>query len=134
MNYNQFLEEVSEVLYKHKNWDSYYAGPKALAEKGLWCYWTTGGLQGGNCWGDDADSPVEPQPEQDLEGLDEILEKFTPNMSFLQYRQIEKLIEYQDRTEWRYYGNYTSYREKKLDMKKLFDFLCDKGYIQRSEE
>lgn len=136
MNYKEFLEEVSELLYQNKNWDQYYCGPKSLDEKGLWCYWTTGGQTGGSCWdnGSHVYRPVEPEPEQDLEGIDEILTHFAPKMSFLEYRQIEKMVVYEDKEcSWDYYGNWTSCRQKSLSMKTLFDFLCDKGYIQKGE-
>lgn len=89
--------------------------------------WTTGGMRGGNCWGDSADQPVESEEEPDDTFLDKILEAVVPSLSFLQYRKLTRhnLYDKYDAGYHEYYGNYTEREGRRLSIKRLYDALQD---------
>lgn len=90
--------------------------------------WEVGGQSGGSCW-DDGDSsyysiPGEPEPDKYL--LDSILELVKPGISFLTYRKIrENVISYSEYSQNDYYGNYTDYRIRYIDLSKLYDMIYE---------
>jgi len=59
--------------------------------------------------------------------LDKILETFSPSLSFLQYRKLTKagIYIYTKRTDYEYYGNYTEYRKREIDLTVLYTTLKD---------
>ena len=93
--------------------------------------WRTGGEQGGSCWDDgteDHHCPINGDIEPPMTDLDELLLKVAPNISFLVYRNLEnKLLERDERCENEYYGNYTNYGIKRINIKKLYDYLVEHG-------
>ena len=71
--------------------------------------WVSGGKRGGNCWGDSADELViADDPPTEFAVLDELLELVCPNITYLQYRKLQKHIHRVEYTEYEYYGNYTA--------------------------
>lgn len=89
--------------------------------------WVIGGMTGGNCWGDHADQAVNAEDEPDFEALNQILEHVCPNISYLMYRKLEKLIETDHETDHEYYGNYRDYAIRKISLEKLHGFLTENG-------
>lgn len=93
--------------------------------------WMTGGAWGGNCWNDctpDSYCP-EPSAEPEMEELDQILQKTTPNISFLHYKQLLQKVKRDSRVEYEYYGNHTSYASKEIVIDAIWDFLQETGYV-----
>lgn len=84
-----------------------------------------GGVCGGNCWGDEANIPVEPDPEKEFVVLNEILYCLTPNISFLKYKKIEEKIRKFTSSDYEYYGNTTEYEYRYLKLKDLYDEIKD---------
>jgi hypothetical protein len=88
--------------------------------------WTTGGMYGRSCWGGELDrsEPAEPEPED--ETIVEILEDVAPNLTFVQGRRLlltDGLYK-RDTDHCRdYYGNYTDYATRTLDLQVLYDAL-----------
>lgn len=72
--------------------------------------WRVGGVNGGNCWGGQADQPVSADDPAELTILDEFLEQKMPTLSFLQYKKISKFIKTQEWSCREYYGNYYEYK------------------------
>lgn len=109
---NKFQKQISEIL------DRSYIDDK------LQISWTTGGLTGGNCWGDSADTPVQPESEPDFYDLDKVLEALCPNISFLQYKKLcASVVELSNKSDSSdYYGNvyYQSVKTVKLDKLKKY--------------
>lgn len=68
--------------------------------------WVTGGLCGGNCWGDEPNQSVTPQPEEEFILLDDLLEELVPGMKLSQYRKVREHIKHGSYTEYEYYGNH----------------------------
>lgn len=90
--------------------------------------WTTGGLTGGNCWGNNADVPVSASPEPEFHDLDSILEHLCPGISFMQYKKlIQEVVVTREGTETEYYGNYYHYAEKCVYLASLESYLIQKG-------
>lgn len=96
----------------------------------LYVEWCVGGVTGGSCWdtgeGPDPHHSVSSEPEPAFEYLDTILESMYPEITFLQYRILErKCVSTKDRHQSEYYGNYYEYRQKILDLRKLHEFLSE---------
>lgn len=93
--------------------------------------WVTGGMTGGSCWEDsEADTAINSDPEPEFTELDEVLEKICPQITFMQYKRINKKVtEISSDTSYEYYGNYTNYTRKTVQLRKLYDTLCSEGLL-----
>ena len=94
--------------------------------------WRYGGVSGGSCWDDGKDHhySMTGDPEPSFEDLDKLLLKVAPNISFLVYRNLEnKLVERDERSENEYYGNYTEYGIKRINIGKLYTYLVEHHVI-----
>ncbi len=89
--------------------------------------WRVGGLTGGNCWGGEADEPVETEEEAPLTLLDSFLETYFPTITFLQYRKLLALVQKKTFRSYEYYGNYTEYRISYIKFDELAQCLSDIG-------
>jgi len=90
--------------------------------------WTMGGLTGGSCWSadDGADTPVDPDPEPELGGLDKLLEIFYPNITYLQYKKlVAEIVQRETYRQSEYYGNCYVKGVKKFNIDVLCDYLDD---------
>lgn len=129
MKRKEFQEIVNDVIGTVKTGrgkKAVYTGKEALEVS-----WCSGGMTGGSCWDDGNDVryyPVDASPEEDFYELDEILEKVCPNITYLQFRNLERLITQDSRTEDDYYGNYSVYAIKRLKVDDLWNFLVENGY------
>lgn len=87
--------------------------------------WRTGGVSGGSCWdeGESRHYPVSGEPEPDFTDLDAVLEALCPNIPYLQYKKLLPLIKSDERTEYEYYGNSTTYGFKVLKLSDLYNEL-----------
>jgi hypothetical protein len=87
--------------------------------------WTTGGMSGGSCWGDDANYPVDAEPEPDDTTVDTILERVAPSLTFLQYRKLMRadLYERTNGVQNEYYGNYTTWTRRTLKLRTFYAAL-----------
>lgn len=147
MNYDIFLETVKDLAYKSvlsqiqeqvlvparypwdgdkwENYLSYYHDKESKHRTVLYVEWSTGGASGGSCWNDDpAESYWSSSSPEELTLLDSILERFCPNMSFLQYRKLTNTVcKSGTRTENEYYGNYTNYAFRMVILEDLWNYL-----------
>lgn len=149
MDFQEFITIAREIgcvrypdMEKRHNRYSYYGCIGSSPEQTAWNNrhpekaffeesWRTGGEQGGSCWDDgteDHHCPINGDIEPPMTDLDELLLKVAPNISFLVYRNLEnKLLERDERCENEYYGNYTNYGIKRINIKKLYDYLVEHG-------
>jgi hypothetical protein len=81
--------------------------------------WRTGGIMGGSCWGGEANQSVE--GEEMPAWLEEFLETFAPETSFLKFRRVEQKCTRYTYTNDEYYGNSTDYAFQVL---KVSDILA----------
>ena len=143
MNYEKFLDRVQSIgisLPKKKAkkisaWDraeyspyrnvQWYNGVLALTNS-----WSTGGMTGGNCWNDDSPrSYTSDEKEPEWITLDEILEYFCPDISYLKHKKLMSLAQYETWTEYEYYGNCTDYAMKVLPLETLWKFLSENDLL-----
>ena len=98
------------------------------------CYeveWRTGGMSGGNCWGDKPSYRVDADDVPELTMLDELFEEMCPEMTFLAYKRVmQDLIEQDSRTDREYYGNYTTYSIQRVNYRRLYDRLVKVGALR----
>lgn len=113
MNYKEFKKTCEEILNR-------------TLDDSISVEWTTGGMCGGSCWNEGADHPVSAEAPRELTDLDIILEKLAPNLTFLQYKRIDRECTTEiTGTHDDYYGNYTDYAKKTLSLIDLFNTLID---------
>lgn len=130
-------EEILEKLKAYKKGDVYLYGYKSpyyssgvdLKDKSFEGFisepWLVGGASGGNCWGDEANHGVTAEDPNELTDLDKFLEEEMPEITFIQYKKILPLIQYQEYTVNEYYGNYNEYKVAYLSFEKLAEVLAD---------
>jgi hypothetical protein len=104
---------------------------KKLYKEALYFSCDIGGYQGGNCWDDSEPRYYRNGNEISYDELDSLLEKLYPDLSFLQYRKITKLLsEKQIWSENEYYGNTIDYEYQTLPLKELYDLLIEMRYLK----
>lgn len=89
--------------------------------------WTTGG-NWKDCWG--GESIIHPEGAKDFIELDELLGQICPNITFLQYKKLEKScvsIEYDYEND--YYGGRQNYAMWVCDLKSLYETLSEMNLI-----
>lgn len=94
--------------------------------------WRIGGQGGGSCWdeGESRHHPLTAEPEAKLDAMDDLLMRVCPNLPFLVYRKLENtLIHTREHTSNDYYGNYTEYSTKFINLAELYDFLVESNVI-----
>lgn len=101
-----------------------YGIPNNIKEPVIYMRWETGGISGGSYH-----EYSNPQPytsdkgKPKFECLDLVLKELMPNISFLQFREIEKLIQSSQETEWEYYGNCTDFEIEFIVLSELINKL-----------
>lgn len=97
-----------------------------VKEKGYVIYQRhkTGGAAGGSYHEDSYARPyVISESKPNWDALDEVLRMVCPEISYLKYKEIEKLIINSNETDYEFYGNYTDYEIFYLPLEKLYLFL-----------
>jgi hypothetical protein len=113
------------MISNFENFEAFAAHIDTM-DLGLRVSWVSGGIGGGNCWNEGGHYGLSAEPEPEDETLAVILETFCPNLSYLQYRrlsQIDDLYIRESKTEREYYGNYTEYETRELNLEAVYDFL-----------
>jgi hypothetical protein len=90
----------------------------------------TGGYSGGNCC-DEEDSrwdAADHELENSLEGFEKVLELVCPEITFLHYRRIMKLVKSNEKTEYEYYGNSDDWLIQWIPLHDLYKELEKLGY------
>ena len=83
----------------------------------------TGGYSGGNCWNNDEARYYEEKYNDDFPILDIFLEKYAPNITYLQYKKVIALMKDNNEREYEYYGNSTDYRIRWIVLDELIELL-----------
>lgn len=92
--------------------------------------WVSGGVSGGNCWGDEANQPVYGEPMPEFDDLDNLLIEIVPDMGILHYKKLIQLITDDESCEYEYYGNSTIYAIKRIKVEDVWRFLCEHGFVE----
>ena len=118
-----YVSDYGEEDKRQESWkDTPEMRKNRKRQKVLYAEWVSGGMYGGSCLGDRAESRGA-DPEEELEGLDKILTTIYPTIPYLQYKKIEKLIQRGERIISEYYGNYTNYDYKFIPIEDIYNFL-----------
>jgi hypothetical protein len=97
--------------------------PVHIKEPVVYMRWETGGMSGGNCWGDEAHYYESDDPKPKFKILDILFKKFKPEISYLQFREIEELIHTNHETQYEYYGNSENYEVQYILLSELLKKL-----------
>lgn len=98
--------------------------PVHIKEYVIYRRYESGGYQGGNCY--DCSATYYTTDTEDIDDfvvLDLVLEKLSPNITYLKYKQISKLIHTNEETEHEYYGNSTDWKVEYIILSDLEKFL-----------
>ena len=95
--------------------------------KGLVIYtkWTSGG-RGGSCWDDENTVNEEYENERPSDYfvvLDKVLKALKPDVSYLDFKNIESLKKSNSETDYGYYGDYTEDTIEWIELQDLIDTL-----------
>lgn len=130
MTWNDFYAMVTakfSYTYTYRGRDKleWHGTPEAYVVE-----WRSGGIGGGNCWGDSPSYSLEADDVPDLVLLDEFLEEICPTLTFVSYNRIIKtIVAHNSREINEYYGNYTVYSTKTINFRKLYDALIKEGAL-----
>jgi len=101
-----------------------YGIPIHIKEPVIYMRWETGGTSGGSCWNDSKPERYNTgNPKPKFEVLDLVLKELMPNISFLQFREIENLIHKNSETDYEYYGNCTDFDIEYIILSELINAL-----------
>lgn len=98
----------------------------SIKEPVIYMRWEIGGMDGGSYHEDSilkAYKSDEPKPK--FEALDLVLQELKPDITYLQYREVETLIMqgYGDKDSHDYYGNCTEYDIEYIILSELIELL-----------
>jgi len=101
-----------------------YGIPVHIKEPVVYMRWESGGVSGGSCWDDSNPERYENRHRKPkFQVLDLVLKELFPSISFLQFREIENLIQSNYKTEYEYYGNSTDYEIEYIVLSELIRLL-----------
>jgi hypothetical protein len=103
--------------------------PNKVKEPVIYMRWEIGGISGGSCWDSSNPQPYTIGTQPSFEVLDLVLKELCPNISYLMFRGIEKLINDSETHEWEYYGNCTNFSIKYIVLSELITYLEEQTYI-----
>ena len=104
----ELMKEINEKCPSDQGIFKEPYGVDHIKEPVVYMRWVSGGVSGGNCWGDKP-SPRTPDKKPQFKALDLVLKELKPNITFLEFREIEGLIQSSDDYENEYYGNRYDY-------------------------
>ena len=98
--------------------------PVHIKEPVVYMRWHTGGVSGGSCWDHSNPQPYSSNNKKPkFEVLDLVLKELCPNIYFLQFRDVEKLIQSDSKTEYEYYGNCEEFDIEYVVLSELIELL-----------
>lgn len=97
--------------------------PTRIKELVVYSRYETGGFQGGGYGGRRSERYTEAPPADRMKVLDLVLARLMPNISYLQFRQIERIVQTNQDTDEHYYGNSTDYMVEYIILSELLTLL-----------
>lgn len=120
-------EEIKEINAKCPYEQGVFTEPSMIPvhikEPVVYRRFRTSAMEGGNCWGDSAEYREYDEEKEEWTALDLVLEKLNPNITYLQYKKIDKLIHDNSERQYEYYGNSTDYKVQYIILSELEAFL-----------
>ena len=141
MTFKEFLSILKEnkiPIYQDKRkktgWGYYlsYGWNHQSIKEYIRVSWSTGGISGGSCYGQDSHQSYSNDDYDDtFYYFDKILEIIWPNITYLNYKHLEKeLVHKISWSENEYYGNSTNYCGKYVILVDMFNMLIDLQIIE----
>lgn len=98
--------------------------PVRIKELVIYTRYETGGVSGGSCWDSSDPRPyTEEPPKNKFKVLDMVLKELMPNITYLQFKEIDSLIHSEEESEREYYGNHTDYKVEYIVLSELYKLL-----------
>jgi len=137
MNYQEFLSKIDTAringLAELESKVEYYAGSGFEAHTrgmNLIGYVLVGESSGGNCWGDITHyKSYSYDDDFKTYALATMLKAVVPEILFLDFIELKRLIHNDEFTDKHYYGNYREYQYCYVDYKEIYEFLEKAGYV-----
>jgi len=136
MNYDDFVNAIDEArtngLDELESKDIYgvsYVFENHIKDMKVVGYALSGESSGGNCWGDNAHYESRSYDEDHITyALHHMIKAVAPDISYLDFVDLKKLIHFEEFTDREYYGNYREYKYSFVNYKEIFEFLEKAGY------
>ena len=129
MTIKKFLNLIKELNIRCLD-QNYQYSDKINKDHYIYKKWTTGGKTGGGYWGEPEGGlqPVTADPEPEFDDLNQILGEICPQITFLQYKLLNKIAERRDSRGYSdYYGNYDEYTRITIKIEDLYNKLKEMG-------
>jgi hypothetical protein len=125
------IDQINKSIQDADEWDQGIFRepqniPSHIKEPVVYMRQRTGGYSGGGCW-DDSDPQycAERGPKKEFVALEKTLEVLCPNLSFKVYKEVSKLVQTDEKTEWEYYGNSDDYEVSYVLVSELEKMLAN---------
>jgi hypothetical protein len=99
--------------------------PVHIKEYVIYSSYETGGMEGGNCWGDEPESFDKDAPEDRHKILELVLSEIFPDITLLEFLRLGELWHDNTETEYEYYGNSTDRRIEYMILSELEDLVLE---------
>jgi hypothetical protein len=120
----ELIEKINKQCpYNQGIFTEPYCIPVQIKEPVVYMRYETGGTSGGSCWSDSNPVPYSKTNVPEFEVLDLVVQELCPNISYLQYKQINKLKKNNEDTEYEYYGNSTDWKVEYIILSELEELL-----------
>lgn len=137
MNYQEFLSKIDTAringLAELESKVEYYAGSGFEAhtrDMNLIGYVLVGESSGGSCWGDTAHYETHSYDDSfKTYALATMMRAVAPDIRYLDFLELSRLIHSDEYLESHYYGNYQEYQYCYVDYKEIYKFLEKAGYV-----
>lgn len=96
--------------------------PIDIKEPVIYSRYEIGGYRGGSCWGSIA-KPYIVDEKPKFKVLDMVLKKIKPDLTYLEFRELEDLIQTNEDSDREYYGNSTDYKIEYIILSDLYKTL-----------
>lgn len=133
LTFNEFVDTIKRlkipIYIRHSRFDDYeqvYDFKEVDLDKVFIARsWEIGGASGGSCWGTEATVYCGSEPEPEFEALDDILMELMPDIPFLRYKKLTRLIKFEQNIQRvsEYYGNYTEYQWETVNVRNLYEAM-----------
>lgn len=93
--------------------------PLHIKEHVIYSKYDYRGKHGGSCWGDEPSWYHNDPPKDHFRVLDLVLRELHPQCTYLQYREIQSLIESDEDRSYEYYGNFSDWKVEWIVLSEL---------------
>ncbi len=100
-----------------------YGIPVHIKELVIYGRHEIGGVKGGGWRGNDREDYTLEEPKDRMRVLELVLEVLKPNITLLQYKRVERLLQNNFDTEREYYGNSTDWKIEYIILSELYNEL-----------